>query len=73
MQNDPLKSMIDQAVDLKPAKQEAPATEEDALRSLQAQEAMLARVAAWDKAMNRAFKGIISRPLRHKMMMQGER
>lgn len=34
----------------------------------QAQAAM-ERAIAWDRAMQRAFKGIVSRPTRHRMMM----
>lgn len=35
-----------------------------------AEQAALEHVAEWDKAMQRAFKGIVSRPQRHKLLTQ---
>lgn len=35
-----------------------------------AMDAAMTQVQQWDQAMNRAFKGIISRPTRHRMMQR---
>ena len=39
-------------------------------RAEEKREALERYAQAWDNAMNRAFKGIVSRPARHRMMLQ---
>lgn len=39
-------------------------------REAEAEQAALQRVAEWDRAMQRAFKGIVPRPQRHAQMMR---
>lgn len=71
MQHDPLKAFIDSAVDLKPAQNAEPSREEAVEQARQelAMRAAVEQVQRWDRAMNRAFKGIVSRPKRHKMLL----
>ena len=43
---------------------------EKAAQTQAATEAALKQVQEWDRAMQRAFKGIVSRPARHRMISQ---
>ena len=63
-----LRKMASQAVDL--GKMRADTKAEDEARFNEAQLAAAQRVAAWEKAMNRAFKGIMPRNVRRAMMMR---
>lgn len=63
-----LRRMEGQAVDLSDD-----ARRREAVRAAEqeaAQAAAMEQVARWDRAMNRAFKGIVSRPQRHRMLMR---
>lgn len=57
--------------DLEKIRQQREAMDEVNLQRAEA--AAIDRVREWDKAMQRAFKGIVSRPLRHRMMEEAAR
>lgn len=61
----------DAAVDLDKYMQDKKVRDEAALKA--AQEKALERVRSWDKAMQRAFKGIVPRPTRHRMINEALR
>lgn len=61
-----LKDMQAQAVDLGKAREQSLTT--DAANALAAQRAAEEQVARWEKAMQRAFKGIVARPQRRRML-----
>ena len=63
-----LKRMASQAVDLGAMKADRKAEEQANYN--EAMSAAAERVAAWEKAMNRAFKGIVPRDTRRAMMMR---
>jgi hypothetical protein len=63
-----LNAMKDQAVDL--SKGAADRKAEQAARERAAEAAAIIQVASWERVMNRAFKGIVSRPTRHRFMIE---
>lgn len=46
---------------------------ESEVAAKEAEDAALRRVAAWDRAMQRTFKGIMPRPMRHKFLQEAAR
>lgn len=65
---DELKRMASQAVDL--GRADADRKAEQAAKERAAEAAATLAVARWEKAMNRAFKGIVPRPTRRAMMVR---
>jgi hypothetical protein len=61
-----LRDMEAQAVDLGKAREQS--MTKDAARALAAQRAAEDQVARWEKGMQRAFKGIVARPHRRRML-----
>lgn len=61
-----LKKMKDQAVDLGQARERS--IEADATKALAAQRKAEQQIVVWDRAMQRAFKGIVARPQRRRML-----
>lgn len=63
-----------QAVDLDPLKSRAERTAvEDEASERERMTAAVAQAHSWDKAMRRAFKGIVSSPARHRMLREMQR